>query len=345
MEHPDIALKTYRYLRIGMLAMLAALAISVVLEMASSAGCWQQSISAYYYTPARAVFVGALVALGLAMVALWGRNPAEDAFLNLAGLCAAVVAFVPTADANYCSIRAAQGTRLEDIASLPAAERAADVVVDSSRAAIDNNVMALLLVVGVALVALGAVAAKNRTIGSGSDPASTAYTFTFVAAVGLWAAGLVSYVWYAEAFYEKAHFTSAVAMFASIIVVVLANAYDRTCPPSDEHEGTATWLARLPRRLRSSLSDRYGMLAVAMVASAAGIVGLGVLGGWAHWVLVVEADLLVLFAAFWAMQTRDRWHSSPPSPAHAPRSAPDRTTERVSAEPVPDPTSRVTVGT
>jgi hypothetical protein len=54
------------------------------------------SVSAYYYTPAQAIFVGALIGLGACMIALKGTRPVEEIFLNLGGRFAAVVAIVPT---------------------------------------------------------------------------------------------------------------------------------------------------------------------------------------------------------------------------------------------------------
>ena len=54
------------------------------------------SISAYYYTPVRGVFVGSLVAVGLGLVAIKGREGWEDSMLNLAGMLAPLVALVPT---------------------------------------------------------------------------------------------------------------------------------------------------------------------------------------------------------------------------------------------------------
>ena len=66
--------------------------------------------SAYYYTPAQAIFVGALIGLAACMIALKGTTPVEDVFLNLGGVFAAVVAIVPTArDADYqAAVRACQ---------------------------------------------------------------------------------------------------------------------------------------------------------------------------------------------------------------------------------------------
>jgi len=62
------AIKSYRYLRLSIVVVVAALMASVLLEM-FHAGCWQESISAYYYTPTHAIFVGGLVAIGISIPA------------------------------------------------------------------------------------------------------------------------------------------------------------------------------------------------------------------------------------------------------------------------------------
>ena len=56
------------------------------------------SISAFYYTPARGLFVGTLVAIGVAMVAYRGYTRGENRLLNAAGTLAVVVALFPTED-------------------------------------------------------------------------------------------------------------------------------------------------------------------------------------------------------------------------------------------------------
>ena len=58
--------------------------------------CQQTSISAYFYTPVRAVFITALGALGACLIIYRGNSITENIVLNLAGLAAIVVAFVPT---------------------------------------------------------------------------------------------------------------------------------------------------------------------------------------------------------------------------------------------------------
>ena len=93
------ALKTYRYLRLGMLAATAALAYSIVEEARKpGVGCFLGSISGYYYTPVHSVFVGVMVLIGVMLLVIKGRTVIEDACLSLAGMMAPIVAFIPTSD-------------------------------------------------------------------------------------------------------------------------------------------------------------------------------------------------------------------------------------------------------
>ncbi|MGH3366230.1 MAG: hypothetical protein ACRDOY_03415 [Nocardioidaceae bacterium] len=101
MADPDrldfAARKTYRYLRVAVVAMAVLLGVSVGFEIVfGPRGDILDSISAYYYTPVRGVFVGALLAVGLGLVAIKGREGPEDLMLNLAGMLAPLVALVPT---------------------------------------------------------------------------------------------------------------------------------------------------------------------------------------------------------------------------------------------------------
>ena len=56
------------------------------------------SLSAFYYTPARGLFVGTLVAIGVALVAYRGYTRGENRLLNAAGTLAMVAAPRPTED-------------------------------------------------------------------------------------------------------------------------------------------------------------------------------------------------------------------------------------------------------
>ena len=91
----EYAVSSYRYLRLGMVILVITLGVSIAIERAK-ASCWQGSISAYYYTPVHSLFVGALVSIGVTLVAMKGRNSLEDLFFNVAGVLAPLVALVPT---------------------------------------------------------------------------------------------------------------------------------------------------------------------------------------------------------------------------------------------------------
>src|SRR4051794_16730122 len=107
------SIKTYRYLRMAMIAMIVLLGASLVIEWSKTdPRCLQTSISAYYYTPVRAIFVGALISIGVCMVLLKGNTEPEDILLNVAGILAPVVALVRTPGAGRChSFSSRWGTR------------------------------------------------------------------------------------------------------------------------------------------------------------------------------------------------------------------------------------------
>jgi hypothetical protein len=307
----ELARQTYHYLRLGILAVIIGLGVSIIIEVVDSNGCFQRSISAYYYTPVRSVFVGALVAIALALVAMWGRNPAEDAFLNLAGLFAPVVAFVPTSDANYCSVVAAGGERAEQLGNAQKEEITAEPVVDAAQAAIDNNMVMFFVVVAFTIAYL-VWRNANRGLQVLREPAGWASAITYVLAVIALGVGVVTFFAFPDAFYANAHFTSAILMFACITVVVFANAYDkllspgRGMVPDQQPEDAREFFSKLPGRLWMCRGEWYGNLGYTMVIAGIGIFAIGKATAWDHYVLVVEAVMLALFFVFWAKQTKDR---------------------------------------
>ena len=293
--------RTYRYLRLGMAGVLLALAVSVALEVTGSGGCWQRSISAYYYTPTRPVLVGALLVLGFAMVVLVGRTPAEEVALDLAGLLAPVVAFVPTTDVNTCSLGPG-----------PAASAAAAVhqVAD----AVSNNMATYLAVVPAALVALQVLPAVFSRMRD-DDEADPLWARTRRASYAVGWLFTIAYVaWWrlggGTAFRRWAHPVSAVLLFVCIVVAVAATAYDRTATRRRD-EPAATFARRLGPRVLASLRSAYGLLAVAMVLSAGVCAAVRLLTGWPHWVLAVEVSMVSLFAVFWLVQTVELWDGEP----------------------------------
>jgi hypothetical protein len=278
---PRLALRTYMYLRLGMFGVIAALAVSLLIEARSSGWCWQPSISAYYYTPVNAVFIGALVTLGTCMVVIWGRSWVEDGLLNLAGLLAPVVAFVPTADTDSCGIAESQR------------------VVVAARPYIDNNVAAYGIVVGLALLALGVAVVLWPAIRDAVRQGRAWYAFwvPYAAACAIWV--LFAYLFLTRTetrsdwFYRHGHDASAIPLFLLIVGVVVVNAYEA------KRRNDAEW------------AKRYSLLATLMVLSvvvvAATLWAMSRMGeNWEHWILVIEAAVLTLFATFWLLQTVER---------------------------------------
>ncbi|GAA1125098.1 hypothetical protein GCM10009630_23730 [Kribbella jejuensis] len=264
-------IKTYRYLRMAMVAMIVLLAVAVVIEWSKTEPhCLQTSISAYYYTPVRAIFVGALITIGVCMVVLKGNTETEDILLNVAGILAPGVALVPTPRQGQCH-------------SVP-------VVLGDAAANVSNNMLALF-VVGVPCLLLAAVFIIRDRI---SDPAgwTPVYVLGLGVAVLIFGGGLAWFLADRSGFIGHAHYAAAIVMFLCIVVVVVVNAEQ----------------LRRKRGVPRALANRYSVIAVAMVAVPLLMVAWWKLFSWAHVVLGIEATLIVLFAAFWITQTTELWN-------------------------------------
>jgi hypothetical protein len=201
-ELVPFAVKSYRYLRLSIVVVVLSLLASVLIERVH-VSCWQESISAYYYTPVHAIFVGALVAIGVSLVAIKGSTDVEDMLLNVAGVLAPIVAFVPT--------------------STPSRNCASTVFVGGDpEAYIDNNVLAFAIG-GALTIVIAYVAAKvmgKPTIGRVDKPVRLG----LVLGIGLLVVGLVWYSFLRDSFLDRAHGGAAVAMFVIIGVVMVINA-------------------------------------------------------------------------------------------------------------------------
>jgi hypothetical protein len=289
--HDLASIKTYRYLRLGMLAGVAALFYSILEErFASGVNCWLGAISDYYYTPVHPVFVGVMVAIGLALIVIKGSTVVEDAFLSLAGVMAPVVAFVPTMSvSDRCSNEmAAAGHYLP-----PAVDpRVANNSISNDLHAYvfaGSVILGLLLVVGLVQWL------RNRN--KHDDPseldqytAGTWWSLVGALAVAGLAWGLLEgeYSWVL-----KAHGYSALAMFAFLALAALANGV------------FGVW--KKYKYTKIGYAVVYLIIAAAMVATGIvyEVVDQSAFNG--HLVLVVEIIELGLFATFWALQTVERW--------------------------------------
>ena len=274
------AIDTWRYLRVAMVVVIIGLGVAVGYERAHAhASCFQTSLSAYYYTPVRAVFVSMLVALGLAMVCLKGSTDPEDILLNLAGMFAPVVAFVPTPHVGTCPA----STRPQ---TTPLSDTQRALLQGGADPNIANNIFALLAIGAVGLAVVGTLLLVRRRQVRWEAFAG------YGAAFAVYVAALVVFNANRGWFNDNAHYYAAALLFACIIAVVVANARGYR-----------------DKKGLSHLFNRYAFIAGAMVLSLAVIliVHFSDKSGWAHWLLVLEVTLISLFAVFWGIQTVELW--------------------------------------
>jgi hypothetical protein len=268
------SIKTYRYLRMAMIAMIVLLGASLVIEWSKTdPRCLQTSISAYYYTPVRAIFVGALISIGVCMVVLKGNTEPEDILLNVAGILAPVVALVPTPGAGRChSVQLAVGDAAANVA---------------------NNILALFVVGAPCLVLTAIFIARDRR--KHPDRWTPMYLLGLGVSVLIFCGGLVWFVADRSGFIANAHYTAAITMFVCIVAVVLLNAEQ---------------FRRKQRKhaVPHSPANRYSVIALLMVVVPLVMFGWKKLFGWEHAVLWIEGSLIVLFAAFWISQTQELWN-------------------------------------
>ncbi|HSM64773.1 MAG TPA: hypothetical protein VK860_00565 [Ilumatobacteraceae bacterium] len=274
------AVTTYRYLRISMVMAVVLLGVSVGIER-SQVGCWQTSVSAYYYTPVRAIFVGVLLAIGLCLIAIKGSTVWEDATLNAAGMLAPIVAVVPTTDVGDC-----WSVEPPSFPLTPEGELQGWVVAN-----IDNNITALIAT-GIAGLIVAAVIASiaTRNVLAIAEVGPVRMRLGLLAAMAFLVAGAVVFALWDD-FATRAHGWAAVAMFLFLATAVATSAWRLR---ADDRHRVYFWL--------------YVGIAVAMVVATLVMFPLG--SRWDHMVLVLEATQIGLFALYWLVQTNEHWNET-----------------------------------
>lgn len=283
--------ETYRYLRLSVVLLAVLLAASVVMEALSEDLDLRGSISAYFYSPVQNVFVGTLMAMGLGLLAIQGRDlRGEDILLNLAGMLATVVALVPTPVPGTAALPCPDGWP-QGTACVPAA------YVDG----VDNNVRSLVVL---GFVAFGVVLLFFRDQALRGRDRTLGYLAGVVALVG----ATTFYALDHDRFLRTAHYGAAIGMFGLLMVVAVLNA---KAPKDDGRRiPSVPWL-------RDHFVACYVAVAAAIFAVALSVVGYLLVvperDRADHWLLVVEALLLLLFAVFWVLQTVEFWYDGLPS--------------------------------
>lgn len=274
-------LSTYRHLRLAMALLLALLLGAVALRAVTAdvGFCLEGSISGYYFTSVRAVFVAALCALGTCLIVYRGNTDWEDIALNACGALAFVVAFVPTTPPQETGVARCSASNVPGPGELDAA--------------VKNNVTAYFVVGAIALAVAIALLLRARFRGSQAATgwplvALGGFATVLAVAVGVFA------TWPAG-FRDNAHTPAAIAMFVGILAVVGGNAWSAT--REDAQRTTAVG---------------YGKAYVVIVAvMAVTAVVLGVahwqVSGWRHGIFWIESTLLAEYLVFWVIQTAELW--------------------------------------
>ena len=308
-ESTKIQAISYRYLRIAMVGLLLGLATAVFFQSAQQ-DSFLSSVSAYYYTPAQAVFVGALIGLGASMIALQGMTPPEDVFLNLGGMFAIVVAIVPTgrgADfrtaVNAC--RESGGTLLTQRASKNLDCPTVRALEDATRANVKNNMTALLIVGGLALILAAVVLLKDRTARRETKGRNWVLA-GFFAGVLVWLGGLIALAASVDWLADNAHYIAAIGLLLGVLAVAGANALrlEQSQAKPSGSSGNPTGSGHKPDVmdvLKSPPRNRYTSIAAAMLVIAIVLIVLFL----THVITLfwVEISVAFLFVLFWSAQT------------------------------------------
>lgn len=278
----DSVRNTYRYLRAAPLALALFLGLGVWLQ-SRAADCVESSISATYYTSNHAVFVAALCAIGVCLIAYQGSSPFEDVVLNLSGFLAFLVAMVPT---------------FEDPVRLC---RDAAAVIDPLPASIRLNVAAVF---GAAAVAEAVRWVFVRPLWRlPQDSQYRRWYVLVVAGVGYLLVLFLAWRYLSDFegwFVRNAHNWSAVSMFGGIVLLILINGV-----------GAVREILGAPaRRTRTVLAT------AAYLVSALGMIGGLALTLWRRSaqglpdVFGAEVVVIAAFALFWLTQTLELWNAT-----------------------------------
>lgn len=265
---------SYRYLRWVMVAALVALFASVVFQ-SFQAGCWLGSVSAYYYTPARTVFVGGLIAFGAALIAYKGSAPEEDVALNFAGYMAIIVAIVPTSESTLCPATGF-GQSTEQVAN-----------------AVVNNVRSLLVTTAIVVVLVLLLRKFNAKVPldpTGLADRKAAHRRAVILSF-LCIGVLVAELWYflvrPELFIDRSHGIAALTMVFALVGVMVFNAWR---VDHGEPYGVVYWVLA-------------GVLAVLAVA----VYVLKYIVPNDRVILYLELVVFGMFILYWILQSIELW--------------------------------------
>ncbi|KAA9107774.1 hypothetical protein [Microbacterium rhizomatis] len=267
--------RTYRYLRIAIALTVVVILVAAAVEIPQFGVL--RSLSHYAYTPAHTMFAGALVAASALLFALSGRG-VQRVLLDAAALFVPLIAIVPTVIAP---------------GEVPGvAVACASGCVPSAWAADADNGVITYLVVGAMIAVLAGVLIAFGQVDRAGGMLSLTLAVIVLAVVGLtWG------LWRAE-FLQWAHYVAAAVFFALVAAVAFAEAF---------------WPAGR-RPVAGWVRGSYIVISIALVID---VLVLAVFGatrsGGTYGVLVGEVIALLLFLAFWVVQSIQNWNDPDPA--------------------------------
>lgn len=315
------AQKTHRYLRLSLVLVVFALVLSVVLQ--SAVVSWDPlvlgwrplpSVSHAVYTPARDVFVGSLIAVSIALLALSGRSRATT-LLDVCAVFAPLIAIVPTGIAPTTIGPAGIADGI-GAGGLPC-PGPSDCIPSDYLASAKAGIAVYGVTVVAVVVATAVIRVRRR------EPNRSAVVLSVVA---LATATVVTALAFVPVVNERfpfnfwpvhsIHFVVTLVFFALFTAVPILYASG----PLDAHETPPT-----PRQ-RSIYRWISGLLIVDLLFLIAAVAFRQVFGETPA-VLIGELAALLLFAGFWWVQTFQRWNDADPPSIAAPRSSGPRASE------------------
>ncbi len=287
-------LLTYRYLRMILVLPAIFLFLATMFE-AATRGSFRDSISDSYQGPVRDVFVGALMASGVCMIAYKGRSKLEDYALNFAGFNAFFVALVPN---NFTAVLNTAATT-----SLTTG----DVVTREQLLTNLRFVLTAFLITSALFIYFDYKLMNWSAFTWGKDETKFASALVVVSWVTeVFLLGIVGGVLagretlFGLSIFGILHFTAASLLIANLSFAAASHAFPLKLR-SPHLNATA-------EKTSPSALKGYRCIVAAMWGGLI-IGGLCIFLGVSHSVIVTEYVEIGLFVAYWVIATRGDWSS------------------------------------
>lgn len=296
---------TYLYLRSSLVVVVIAIFLAVAFTpdgFKPAGDVVLPSISAYYYTPARIVFTGALWAAALALLAISGRG-VQTYLLDLAAVFAPLIAIVPTrVEPSELGEEAALGDCVAGWTE-KFKENPGCIPEDHlGYASVGFKVWLCLAVVGLLFFLVQGIF-RRRKLGEWKP-----LSYWGVLGAGVVTLAVYTLLWWSpwseidqEGLQLWAHVLAASVFFGIIAAVAVIEAVKQL---RGDYE-TQPFL--LSRKAYGRIYLITGAVLSLDIVFAAVIVIIAPPGGW---VFGVETVGLITFAIFWAVQTVEHWRDA-----------------------------------